>query len=273
NKKLGPPVIDVLSVEKGYETALGAALGDDLDAPVEPAAPMHWGGAPVDPTDPALPEGVEPLSSLITAAPDAIVRRLKQIGVVARADGPRLVRDLKPGQRLVSIEGDLWRWDGYAVAAHAPTGAARRLAGRNRLADIEAELRIVRADLYIRRESVTAAEAEVAAACESENAARASWRDLQREADGARDRHAAAERELNRITARRSALAEAQARLATAMAEADAARAAAAQALQDLPPTADLESRLTETRTKGADDRGRLAQGRAQGQALGRHPQ
>jgi chromosome segregation protein len=270
NKKLWPPVIDLLTVEKGYETALGAALGDDLDAPVEPAAPMHWGGAPVDPTDPALPEGVEPLSSLITAAPDAIVRRLKQIGVVARADGPRLVRDLKPGQRLVSLEGDLWRWDGYAVAAHAPTGAARRLAGRNRLADIEAELRIVRADLYIRRESVTAAEAEVAAACESENTARASWRDLQREADGARDRHAAAERELNRITARRSALAEAQARLATAMAEADAACSAAAEAREALPPSADLEARLVDIRAKVADDRGRLAQVRAEAQALAR---
>ena len=37
---------------------------------------------------------------------------------------------MKPGQRLVSVEGDLWRWDGFAVAANAPTGAARRLAGR-----------------------------------------------------------------------------------------------------------------------------------------------
>src|SRR6266481_3090903 len=270
NKKLWPPVIDLLTVEKGYETALGAALGDDLDAPVEPAAPMHWGGAPVDPTDPALPEGVQPLSGFISAAPDAMMRRLKQIGVVARADGARLVVALKPGQRLVSQEGDLWRWDGYAVAAHAPTGAARRLAGRNRLADIEAELRIVRADLYIRRESATAAEAEVATTRDAENAARARWRDLQREADAARDRHAAAERELNRITSRRSALAEAQARLTTAMAEADAACTAAAEARADLPPTADLEARLAETRAKVADDRGRLAQVRAEAQALAR---
>ena len=47
---------------------------------------------------------------------------------------------LKPGQRLVSREGDLWRWDGFAVAAHAPTGAARRLAERGRLQAIEGEL-------------------------------------------------------------------------------------------------------------------------------------
>src|SRR5215468_3363331 len=101
NKKLWPPAIDLLTVDKGYETALGAALGDDLDAPVETVAPMHWGGAPLDPTDPALPAGVQALSGFITAAPDAMMRRLKQIGVVARADGARLVRDLKPGQRLV----------------------------------------------------------------------------------------------------------------------------------------------------------------------------
>jgi chromosome segregation protein len=270
NKKLWPPVIDLLTVEKGYETALGAALGDDLDAPVEPSAPMHWGGAPLDPTDPALPEGAQPLSGFIAAAPDAMLRRLKQIGVVTRADGARLVRELKPGQRLVSLEGDLWRWDGYAVAAHAPTGAARRLAGRNRLADIEAELRIVRADLYIRRESVATAEAEVTAARDAENSARKRWRDRQREADAARDRHAAAEREFNRITSRRSALLEAQTRLTAAVAEADAARAAAAEAREALPPTADLELRLAEARTRVADDRGRLAQVRAEAQALAR---
>jgi chromosome segregation protein len=270
NKKLWPPVIDLLTVEKGYETALGAALGDDLDAPVEPAAPMHWGGAAVDPTDPALPEGVQPLSDFITAAPDAMMRRLKQIGVVARADGARLVSALKPGQRLVSEEGDLWRWDGYAVAAHAPTGAARRLAGRNRLYDIEAELRIVRADLYIRRESATSADSEVEATREAQNAATTRWRDLQREADAARERHAAAEREVNRLASRRSALTEAQARLVAATVEAEAACAAAAEAREALPPTADLETRLAETRAKVADDRERLAHVRAEAQALAR---
>jgi chromosome segregation protein len=270
NKKLWPPVIDLLTVEKGYETALGAALGDDLDAPVEPAAPMHWGGAAVDPADPALPEGVQPLSDFITAAPDAMMRRLKQIGVVARADGPRLVGALKPGQRLVSEEGDLWRWDGYTVAAHAPTGAARRLAGRNRLSDIEAELRVMRADLYIRRESVTTAEAEVAATKEAENAARTRWRGLQREVDATRERHAAAEREVNRVASRLSALTEAQARLATSMEEAEAACAAAAEAREALPPTGEVEARLADARARVADDRERLAHVRAEAQALAR---
>jgi chromosome segregation protein len=44
-KNLWPAVLDDLSVEKGYETALGAALGDDLEAPVDPQSPMRWGAA------------------------------------------------------------------------------------------------------------------------------------------------------------------------------------------------------------------------------------
>src|SRR5205823_837047 len=34
SKTLWPPVTDAINVAEGYEKALGAALGDDLDAPV-----------------------------------------------------------------------------------------------------------------------------------------------------------------------------------------------------------------------------------------------
>src|SRR5205814_7296092 len=46
-KNLWPPIIDGVSVAKGYEKALGAALGDDLDAPVDPSAPLRWTNAGV----------------------------------------------------------------------------------------------------------------------------------------------------------------------------------------------------------------------------------
>ena len=95
-KKLWPPAIDLLTVEKGYEGALGAALGDDLEAPVDPASPIRWAGAAVDGADPALPEGAEPLARHVTA-PAELARRLAQIGVVDRALGATLVAQLKPG--------------------------------------------------------------------------------------------------------------------------------------------------------------------------------
>src|SRR5690606_9877358 len=50
SQSLWPPVIDSINVEKGYETALGAALGDDLDAPVDQSHAMRWAGADADPS-------------------------------------------------------------------------------------------------------------------------------------------------------------------------------------------------------------------------------
>jgi len=268
-KNLWPAVIDELTVEKGYEAALGAALGDDLEAPVEPTAPMRWAGAEIDPGDPALPGNALPLSQYVTA-PKELARRLAQIGVIERSDAQTLTPLLKPGQRLVSREGDLWRWDGFSVAANAPTGAARRLAGKNRLADIEAELQAARGEVENKRQAVEAAEAEVAAASEAETAARSRWRELQREADAARDRHATTERELSRGAARRSALAEAQARIAANREEATTARNDAERAIAELPPAQGIETQLAQVRAEIEHHRGHLAEVRAEAQALAR---
>jgi chromosome segregation protein len=267
--QLWPSVIDDLSVAKGYETALGAALGDDLEAPVDPRAPMRWSGAAVDPSDPALPEGAEPLAAHVTA-PAEMHRRLRQIGVVAREDAARLMPLLKPGQRLVSRDGDLWRWDGFAVAANAPTGAARRLAERNRLAEIEQELEAARAEAEIKRQVVKQAETETSQAGEAETAARNRWRGLQRDADAARQQQAKAERDLNQVTTRRAALAEAQTRLSQSRDETTARQAEVQQALGELPAAAALEERLNAVREDITARRIAVAEVRAEAQALAR---
>jgi chromosome segregation protein len=268
-KNLWPAVIDALSVDKGYEAALGAALGDDLEAPIDPSAPMRWAGATIDPTDPTLPDGVEALGEHVKA-PQELARRLAQIGVIGREQAGHLAPLLKPGQRLVSREGDLWRWDGFSVAANAPTGAARRLAGKNRLTDIEAELDALRREVDAKQTVVTAAETEVASAAEAEAAARTRWRALQHEAHAARDRFAEAEREMARNTARLSALGEAKARLTANRDEAVAARDDAERALTALPPALDIETRLASVKGDIESQRTRLAEVRAEAQALAR---
>ena len=268
-KSLWPAVIDEITVDKGYEAALGAALGDDLEAPIDPSAPMRWSGADVDQADPALPAGAEALTEHVKA-PKELSRRLLQIGLVTREQATALMPQLKPGQRLVSRDGDLWRWDGFSVAANAPTGAARRLAGKNRLADIENELQEVRRDVELKQDLVRQAEAEVATSAEADTAARTSWRSLQHDADAARSRYLDAEREISRNAARLSALGEALARLAASRDEALAARLAAEQGLASLPAADSTEGQLASVRAAIEAHRAELAEARAQSQALAR---
>jgi chromosome segregation protein len=268
-KNLWPPIIDGITVAKGYEKAIGAALGDDLDAPVDPSSPMRWTNAGATAEDPQLPEGVECLANHVQA-PSELARRLAQIGVVARERGAELVSQLKTGQRLVSLEGDVWRWDGFVTAAHAPTGAARRLAERARLIDIEHELEQARTDATAKRQALETAEAELRVASSAESAAREAWRAAQREADAARERHAATEREINRHAARKSALTEAHSRLAADRSEAEAAHENAAAALAELPPSLDTETRLAAVRSDIEGHRRLAAQVRAEAQALAR---
>ena len=261
--------MDALSVTKGYEKALGAALGDDLDAPVDPSAPMHWAGAALDPFDPTLPAGVEPLSRFVKA-PAELARRLAQIGVVERAAGRRLAETLKPGQRLVSRDGDFWRWDGFAVTAHAPTGAARRLAERGRLQSIDGELATARGEVETQRRLVEAAEAALGAAAAAETEARTRWREAQRQTDSAREEYAAAEREISRNAARLSALNEAKQRTVVGWDEAKAACKEAEKALAALLAVADLEAKLAEVNDDVARRRAALAEVRVEAQAIAR---
>jgi chromosome segregation protein len=269
NKNLWPPVMDALTVDSGYEKALGAALGDDLDAPVDRSAPMRWAGAARDPSDPGLPEGAAALSRFVQAPPE-LARRLAQIGVVESADGPRLAAILKPGQRLVSREGDFWRWDGFAVAAQAPTGAARRLAQRGRLQAIEGELATARSEMEAERRRTVAAEAALAAAADAETEARTRWREAQHSTNTAREEHAAAEREIGRTAARISALKEAKQRISASRDEAKAAHHDAEKGLAALPVAGQLEAKLAKVNDTVAADRAALAEVRVEAQAISR---
>jgi len=268
-KNLWPPIIDGVTVTKGYEKAIGAVLGDDLDAPVDPSAPMRWTDTGILEGDPALPEGVEALSAHVQAPPE-LARRLAQIGVVAKEHGAELVSQLKTGQRLVSLEGDVWRWDGFITAAHAPTGAARRLAERARLVDIENELEQAREDAALKRGALETADAELKTAAAEEAASREALRASRREVDAARERLANAEREINRHAARRSALTEAQTRLAADRTEVEAAHTSAQEMLAELAPSDEAEAQLAAVRGEIEGHRRLAAQVRAEAQALAR---
>ncbi len=142
----GSQLLDQLQVEPGLEKALGAALADDLRAPIiGQDRPSGWVGLPnyIDPQ--ALPGGVDALTAYVSG-PTVLARRLGQIGLVEREAGPQLQEFLQPGQRLVSREGDLWRWDGFRAGAEdAPSAAALRLQQLNKLTQLKRDLEDVAA--------------------------------------------------------------------------------------------------------------------------------
>jgi chromosome segregation protein len=175
-----PPAVDQIRVSPGYETALGAALGDDLEAPLATEASVHWRHLDVPAEDHALPAEAEPLVMHVNA-PQELTRRLRQIGVVHRSAGPLLQPHLKPGQRLVSLEGDLWRWDGFVAAAGGVTPAAQRLAHKNRLLELDRQAQAV---LNEAKDTIDAERAAAEAAQKAEleeRRLRQLWRDKQNE--------------------------------------------------------------------------------------------
>ncbi|MET3520663.1 chromosome segregation protein SMC [Mesorhizobium abyssinicae] len=266
---LFPSALEQLSVERGYETALGAALGEDLDVPLDRSAPVHWGESAVQPGDAALPEGVKSLASVVRA-PSQLARRLAQTGIVEAADGRRLQALLAPGQRLVSRDGALWRWDGLTASADAPTAAAQRLAQKNRLAELDAEA--VQATRILREAEAALAQAEQALrqASEAERNARQAGRDAQHGLDAARNALAEAEKAGGELVSRRAALDEARARVVDSHEETQAAFLEAEMLLQDAPDLGDLQLQLEQSSANVSRDRATLADARAVHEGLRR---
>ncbi len=263
------PIIDAVDVSPGYEAALGAAFGEDLDAPLDPAAPVRWSEVFGFTGDPALPDGVEALSVHV-AAPAALSRRLAQIGLVTRDDADRLQPLLKPGQRLVSREGDLWRWDGFIATAEAPTAAAQRLEQRNRLVELEARIEELAGEVAARQSDLERGRNAVAAAVEAEQAARAAVRESQSRLDRARAALAAAERDLSALTMRRTSLEDTEARLADELEDTQGALAEAEEIVAELADASGLEAEIVQLRAVVATDRAAVAEARALASGLER---
>ena len=181
-----PPMVDALSVPAGLETALGAALGEELSSAADLTAPRHWRELPPLEPLPVLPGGASPFDRLVQAPP-ALTRALSQIGLIDDdTTGDALQPALAPGQMLVSEEGGVWRWDGYTIRGGTPTAAAVRLQQRNRLSMLRGNLIGVEAKAIAAREAYAAAYGAEQDATVGEQRARAGRREAEQGAERAR---------------------------------------------------------------------------------------
>jgi chromosome segregation protein len=255
----GGSAIASLTAEPGYERALAAALGEDADAAIgENDGPRRWSGSETQADDPALPSGTECLADH-ARAPAELMRRLRQIAVVD-ADAGQV---LAVGQRLVTREGVLRRWDGF-VAKGAGAAAAERLLRANRLAQLSDELPSLQdsvdAAALARDAAVRAMDQCRDAAEAARHAALAAERDA-RDAARAIDGAAAA---LERIEAQRSGLTQRQADLEPVLEAAREALGAAERSLAALPDPAALEHDVEDARSTAASAGSAVADKRAE---------
>ena len=247
-----------LKPDPGYERALAAALGDDGDAAVGGQGPRRWQGSEVAPGDPPLPAGTECLADQV-AAPKELMRRLRQVAVVDEDRG----QELAIGQRLVTRDGRLRRWDGF-VALNVGAAAAERLLRANRLADLARGMpdldRAVEKAVGERDAALAGMENSRAAADEARHAALAAERDA-RDAARAGDSAAAA---LERLEAQAAALDQRLADLEPVLAAAGEATAAAERALVALADPAAIELEAEAARASAADAATAVAEKRAE---------
>ncbi len=239
-------LLNHITVAPGFEAALGAALADDLRAPeIAGDGATGWGLLPDYATPQALPAGATPLAAHVTV-PSVLARRVAQIGVVAdAATGLRLQPALAPGQRLVTVSGDLWRWDGFRTAAgDAPGTAALRLQQINRLAGLQHDL----AGAEARAETARTTHDGLARALTDATGAETRAREARRAAD---QRLTDTGRALSRAEADRAlssgqleAARQAVARQAAAAGAAHAALADAEAQAADLPDIAAVRSEV-----------------------------
>nr|WP_010391936.1 AAA family ATPase [Paracoccus sp. TRP] len=234
-------ILNLVRVGRGYETAFGAALGDDLGVGLAEDG-SGWHLLPCYDAPQPLPDGVEALAPHVDG-PAALARRLSQVGLVADvATGVALQAQLAPGQRLVTREGDLFRWDGMRVmAGEAASAAALHLQKVNQLAEMSAQAEVAQARADETLSAHETLRARYLAATEAEKCAR----DARREA----------ERGLSDAV---RAVTRAESELAMAQSRAESARAELARNRED---ALDARTRLTEAERALAElpDRGAAA--------------
>ncbi|MEO6581673.1 MAG: chromosome segregation protein SMC [Sphingomicrobium sp.] len=253
----GGAAIASLTAEPGYERALAAALGEDADAAIGGDSPRRWQGSAATPDDPAMPDGLIALFDHVQAPPE-LERRLRQVGVCDSDEG----QPLAVGQRLVTRDGQLRRWDGFQSTGGG-AAAAERLIRSNRLAELARELPAL-------ERALTEAEQERDAAVASvehfravgEQARLASTRAEQeaRDATRAGDSAAAA---IERLAAQRTALTERLSDLAPVVAAAAQGVTAAETALSVLPDPMALEHELEAARATAGEAAAAVADKRA----------
>lgn len=246
----GAAIVTRMRAAPGYEAALAAALGEDAAAPELQGFSEKARGWLALKLLGSSPSVGEPLAAHVDA-PAALARRLAVTSVVSRAEGPEAQKALKPGQHLVSPEGDLWRWDGYFSGAETRAGdpAIVRLARLNRVDSLKTELQTEEAAVEEAARTLDRLERSLADARLAESNARAEHQKVQDAAASAARAFADADATLTRLRATHAQISESVESQTSAEARAREAFDTASAALAEIGDPTALRTEAETART------------------------
>ncbi len=240
----GAKAIDQITVKPGYERAFAAALGDDVNAAVGGDSGRRWNSLPHPfvSSEVETPSGSARYSGISTSldangilgrlsdyvdAPAELSARLAMVRVAESDDG----QPLAPGERLVTLDGKLRRWDGFAADDDGST-AAEQLIRANRLTALvelvpgaEAAVDALGTALAQLSDRMGAAQTKLREAAQQRQSVENDLRQALRDADRAED---ALTRRRNASEALAERMANADQEIALASADLEAANAARA---------------------------------------------
>ncbi|MEK7660905.1 MAG: hypothetical protein AAB680_02570, partial [Pseudomonadota bacterium] len=188
-QKMGAnPALNSMQVKSGFEKALAAAIGEDIEANIGDVGDNKWVGA----SDIAIDWAREIKGELtvladVVSAPIELLPRLKSIAIVSDAVFEN-TQALSIGLRIVTLRGDLRRWDGHIKTRAALHPAQVKLEQLNRKQAITSELADLQSKLAQSSAALAMAKSDLQTHKNNSAAARAKLPQILQELNKAREK-------------------------------------------------------------------------------------
>jgi chromosome segregation protein len=180
--------------------------------------------------------------------------------VIADPDGHHIL--------MLAANGDVWRWDGLMARAEAPSGAAKRLAEKNRLHTLESQLLEAHKVRHLHQSALENLQNEIRTLTRDEADAFQALQSAQKQRENARNAFTQFEREQAGISSRILHLNETAQRLEKSITQSEQRLFELQNDLTQLETSADDETKLHDARLNVANARDLASQTRTQLQAF-----
>ena len=135
-------LLNNISFDKKYENSVAAIFGKELLASLDKDEVFYWTENIQDIQNSKFSFNCK-LASDVIKSPQRILNKLSNVAIVNNKDeGYENHKYLKPGQAIVDLEGNLWRWDGLFISSSYESNISSILAElkEKRLNDLKKQI-------------------------------------------------------------------------------------------------------------------------------------